>query len=139
MQESKPILLVEDDSVDVMTVKRGFKELAIPYSLVHLPNGEEALKYLKDKSNEEPTLILLDLNMPRMSGIEFIRAVKADPALKHIPIVVLTTSKNERDVTMSFELGVAGYLVKPADYEQFREAMGVVSAYWSLSELPDGK
>jgi len=139
MRNSKPILLVEDDSVDAMTVKRAFKDLKVLNSLVHTTNGEEALAYLRDESNKKPCVILLDLNMPKMNGIEFLKIVKADDALKKIPVVVLTTSKEESDIVDSFKLSVAGYIVKPVDYKKFVEAIRAIELYWTLSELPDGE
>lgn len=139
MRNSKPILLIEDDSVDVMTVKRALKDLSIANTLVHSVNGEEALEYLRNDSNNEPGIILLDLNMPKMNGIEFLEVVKADKTLKKIPVVVLTTSKNERDILETFELSAAGYIVKPADYKKFVETISVINRYWALSEIPDGK
>ncbi len=117
MRNSKPILLVEDDRVDTMTVKRVFKDLKVTNPLVCTVNGEEALEYLRDTGNKKPCIILLDLNMPKMNGIEFLKIVKADEQLKKIPVVVLTTSNNEQDVIESFGLSVAGYIVKPADYK----------------------
>ncbi len=139
MRSAKPILLVEDDSVDAMTVKRAFKDLNITNKLVHAVNGEQALEYLRDESNERPCVIISDLNMPKMNGIEFIKAAKSDDTLKKIPVVVLTTSKQDQDKLDSFELSVAGYMVKPVDYIQFVEAVRAINLYWTLSELPDGQ
>ncbi len=136
MLNSKLILLVEDDSVDAMTVRRALKDLRTPYVLVHSANGEKALEYLRSKSNKKPCVILLDLNMPKMNGIEFLKIIKADKVLKKIPVVVLTTSRNEKDIIDSFELSVAGYVVKPADYKKFVEIIRVIDQYWSLNELP---
>ncbi len=138
MRNSKPVLLVEDDSVDAMTVKRAFKDLKVLNPLTHRTNGEEALEYLRDKSNERPCVILLDLNMPKMNGNEFLKVVKADDVLKKIPVVVLTTSKEECDIMESFKLSVGGYIVKPVNYAKFVEAIGTIDLYWTLSELPDG-
>jgi len=138
MRSSKPVLLVEDDSVDAMTVKRAFKDLKVTNQLIRTVNGQDGLKYLRSDSNKEPCVILLDLNMPKMNGIEFLKAVKVDDVLKKIPVVVLTTSAEERDVVESFELSVAGYIVKPVDYKKFVEAIRTVSLYWTLSELPRG-
>ncbi len=107
--------------------------------LVHTVNGEEALAYLKDETKDKPCLILLDLNMPKMNGIEFLGVAKADPALKKIPVVVLTTSSEERDVVQSFRLSVAGYIIKPVDYRNFVEAIRTIDLYWTLSELPEEK
>ena len=136
MQTMRPILLVEDDSVDAMTVKRAMKEVGVTKPLVHLTDGEDALKYLKDNSSEQPSMILLDLNMPRMDGIEFLKTIKSDPSLRAIPVVVLTTSRNAHDVLESFELGAAGYMVKPVDYANFVEIVKTWADYWTLSRLP---
>ena len=138
MRNSKPILLVEDDRVDAMTVKRALKDLKVENPLAHSINGEEALEYLRSGSNESPCVILLDLNMPRMDGIEFLKIVKADEALKKIPVIVLTTSKDKQDVTESFEHSAAGYMVKPVDYKKFVEIIGTIDMYWTLSELVNG-
>jgi CheY-like chemotaxis protein len=132
----KPILLVEDDQVDVMTVKRALKEINVTNPVVNLENGEEALKYLRDPESEKPCIILLDLNMPIMNGIEFLQVMKHDARLKRIPVVVLTTSEEEQDKINSFDLGVAGYMAKPVDYRQFVEVMRTINAYWTISEVP---
>ena len=137
MRNSKPILLVEDDRVDAMTVKRALKDLNVTNLLVHTLNGEEALNHLRAESNGNPCVILLDLNMPRMNGIEFLKIIKADDELKKIPVVVLTTSRDTHDKVETFGLSVAGYIVKPADYKKFVETMRTIDIYWTLSELPD--
>ncbi len=133
---SKPILLVEDDQVDVMTVKRALKEIHVTNPVVNLENGEEALKYLRDPDSEKPCIILLDLNMPIMNGIEFLHIVKQDALLRRIPVVVLTTSEEQQDKVSSFDLGVAGYMAKPVDYRQFVDVMRTIDAYWTVSEVP---
>ncbi len=138
MRSSKPVLLVEDDSVDAMTVNRAFKDLKILNPLVHRTNGEEALDYLRGQGNGKPCVVLLDLNMPRMNGIEFLKIVKVDDELKKIPVVVLTTSKEERDIVESFKLSVAGYIVKPVDYKKFVDAIRTIDLYWTLSKMPNG-
>lgn len=136
MKTGKPILLVEDDRVDVMTVKRAMRDLEIsnPLDVVH--NGEEALAHLRDTSQERPGIILLDLNMPKMNGIEFLRIVKQDEELRKIPVIVLTTSREEQDRVNSYDLSVAGYIIKPVDYQQFLDVMRTIDEYWRLSELP---
>ncbi len=136
MRSSKPILLVEDDNVDVMTVKRALKDLNIKKRLVNTANGEKALEYLKNNSNKKPCIILLDLNMPKMNGIEFLQIVKADDTLKKIPVIVLTTSSQEQDIVESFKFSVAGYIVKSVDYAEFTEAINTINLYWTLSKLP---
>jgi CheY-like chemotaxis protein len=136
MRSSKPILLVEDDNVDVMTVKRALKDLNIKNQLVSTANGEEALEYLKNNGNKKPCIILLDLNMPKMNGIEFLQIVKADDILKKIPVIVLTTSSQQQDIAESFKLSIAGYIVKSVDYAEFTEAISTINMYWTLSKLP---
>lgn len=137
INHGKPILLVEDDQVDAMTVKRALKELHVANPVAHVEHGEAALAYLHDPGRVRPCLILLDLNMPVMGGIEFLRAVKAEAGLRRIPVVVLTTSEEQRDKVESFDLGVAGYMRKPVDYHQFVETIRAIDAYWTLSELPE--
>jgi CheY-like chemotaxis protein len=139
MQNLKPILLVEDDRVDVMTVKRALKDLNVTNPLVNVPNGKEAFEYLTGKGNERPCIILLDLNMPKMNGVELLKIIKADGVLRKIPVVVLTTSRDTEDKFETFELSAAGYIVKPADYKKFVEAMRTINVYWTLSELPNGE
>jgi CheY-like chemotaxis protein len=134
MNTTRPILLVEDDAVDAMTVKRALKEIKVANPVVHQTNGQEALDYLTGA--DTPAIILLDLNMPRMNGIEFLKIAKKDDRLKKIPVVVLTTSKEDEDRVGSYDLGVAGYMVKPVDYTQFVEVMRAIHLYWTLSELP---
>ena len=137
MRECKPVLLVEDDDVDAMAVERAFKELNISNPLIRAGNGEEALAYLKTKSNQKPCVVLLDLNMPKMNGAEFLKAAKADASAKEVPVVVLTTSEEQYDIHESFKNGVAGYIVKPVDYKKFVEAIRTIRLYWTLSELPN--
>jgi CheY-like chemotaxis protein len=133
----KPILLVEDDTVDAMAVKRAFNYLHVKNELVHVTNGEEALEYLKNKDNAKPQVILLDLNMPRMNGIEFMKIAKADDNLKNIPVIILTTSKAEQDRVETFNLGIAGYIVKPVDHENFIDVMSKVHQYWEMTVFPE--
>jgi CheY-like chemotaxis protein len=132
----KAILLVEDDQVDVMTVRRALKELHVTNRLEHMENGEDALAFLRDTTKDRPCLILLDLNMPIMNGIEFLQEVKTDAELKCIPVVVLTTSDEQKDKLESFKLGIAGYMRKPVDYRQFVEIIRTIDAYWTISESP---
>jgi CheY-like chemotaxis protein len=133
---NKPILLVEDDQVDMMTVIRALKEIHVTNQVVHLENGEDALNYLRDGNSEKPCIILLDLNMPVMNGIEFLKAVKDDEQLRRIPVLVLTTSVEQQDRLSSFNFNVAGYVSKPVDYRQFVEVMRTIDAYWTISEMP---
>ena len=136
MLSSKPILLIEDDDVDVMTVNRALQDSKVTNQVVSLGNGEEAIEYLRNENSVKPNIILLDLNMPKMDGTEFLRIVKADKELKKIPVVILTTSNSDRDVVEAFELGAAGYMVKSVDYEKFVETIRSIDQYWTLSKLP---
>ena len=136
MKGMKTILLVEDDRVDAMTVKRALKAIHVNNPVAVVGNGEEGIAWLHDPQHEQPCIILLDLNMPRMNGIEFLNAIKHEERLRTIPVVVLTTSKDELDRARSFDLGVAGYMVKPVDYLQFVEVIRTINLYWTLSELP---
>jgi CheY-like chemotaxis protein len=122
-----------------MTVQRAFRDLKVRNPLERAVNGEEALAYLQDPANDRPCVILLDLNMPKMNGTEFLVVAKNDPAHKKIPVIVLTTSSEERDIVESFRLSVAGYIIKPVDYRKFVEAIRTIDLYWTLSELPQEK
>ena len=131
------ILLVEDDEVDVMNVKRAFEKYHIMNPVFVAENGLEALQMLRTGAVPgERRIILLDLNMPRMNGIDFLRALRADAELKSTTVVVLTTSNNDRDKIEAYNLNVAGYLVKPVTFSEFAELMITLNKYWSLVELP---
>ncbi len=143
MRERAIVLLAEDDAVDVMAVRRAFKQNKITNPLYVVGDGEEALAFLRHEGNfsdpassPRPGLILLDLKMPRMGGLELLQIVKSDPDLREIPVVVLTTSTEESDIKSSFQNGVAGYIVKPVTFEKFAEAITIFDLYWTLSELP---
>ena len=137
MTTLKSILLVEDDMVDMMSVKRALKDINVTNPLYHVENGVEALEFLADKEKPRPTIILLDLNMPKMGGIEFLSIMKKDETIKRIPVVILTTSREEYDKIKSYDLGVAGYMIKPVDYQQFMEVIRAMCMYWTLSEVSE--
>jgi CheY-like chemotaxis protein len=132
------ILLVDDDDVDVMNVKRAFKRNNIVNPLYVASDGIEALDMLRDKRAipGERRLILLDLNMPRMNGLEFLRTLRDDPQLRSLTVVVLTTSDDERDKVEAYNLNVAGYILKPVTFSAFIEAMATLNKYWSINEFP---
>ncbi len=131
------ILLIEDDQVDRMNVARALKQSHVTNPLYTATNGEEALEMLRrDEIPLHRLLVLLDLNMPRMNGIEFLQELRKDDTLRHLPVVVLTTSDNERDRIEAYELNVAGYIVKPVTFTRFVEAMKTLNKYWMLVELP---
>jgi CheY-like chemotaxis protein len=136
MTNHKSILLVEDDDVDAKSVLRAIKELHVTNPVARVSNGEEALAWLRNPANASPGLMLLDLNMPVMTGIELLQVVKGDECLRRIPVVILTTSRLEADKLATFELSVAGYMLKPVDYTQFVEVVRTINLYWTLSEVP---
>ncbi|HTI38883.1 MAG TPA: response regulator [Vicinamibacterales bacterium] len=131
------ILLVEDDQVDIMNVRRAFEKNRIANPLFVASDGIEALGMLRDgRVPRQRRIVLLDLNMPRMTGIEFLRELRKDPVLHHTPVVVLTTSNDERDKVEAYNLNVAGYLLKPVTFLNFVELMAALNKYWTLVELP---
>ena len=137
MSQLLNVLLVEDDEVDVMNVKRAFEKNHIMNPLYLAANGIEALELLR--GNDIPAsrrLVLLDLNMPRMNGIEFLQELRQDPQLAATTVVVLTTSNDERDKVEAYSLNVAGYILKPVTFDNFCEAMVALNKYWSLVEFP---
>lgn len=134
------ILLVDDDEVDVMNVKRAFKKNNITNPLYVASNGLEALDMLRGNHElsvpQTRRLILLDLNMPKMGGIEFLRELRADPVLRPIPVIVLTTSNEDSDKVEAYNLIVSGYILKPVTFSKFVDAVVALNKYWTLSELP---
>lgn len=137
------ILLVEDEPADAHLVRLALTENGVEAELQHVVDGREALEYLRQQGQRfakavRPDLILLDLNMPRMNGREFLAAIKCDPALCDIPIVVLSTSEVDRDVRDAYRLGAAGYITKPPDIAEFIDEIRKLSEYWlSLVRLPE--
>ena len=139
MTPGKPlhILLVEDDQIDQMNIRRAFERNKIMNPLYVAENGIEALEMLRDgRVPDERRLILLDLNMPKMNGIEFLKSLRADDKLSHTPVVVLTTSNDEQDKVNAYDLNVAGYLLKPVTFTSFVELTAALNKYWTLVELP---
>lgn len=131
------VVLVDDDTVDVMNVRRAFAKARIEDPLFVAGDGLEALTLLR--SGTVPAhrrIVLLDLNMPRMSGLEFLRALRADAALAATPVVVLTTSDDQREISEAYRLHVAGYLLKPVTADSFLNLMDTLARYWSLMEMP---
>jgi len=135
------ILLVDDDSVDVMNVQRAFKKNNItnPLSVAH--NGVEALDALRGTNGAQkidplPRIILLDINMPKMGGLEFLKNLRADPALKNISVFIMTTSSDDKDRIEAYNYNVAGYIVKPISFESFVSAVSILNNFWQLCEQP---
>jgi len=128
------VLLIEDNLIEIMKMKRTLSLLKLDHTMKEAKNGEEALEVLKDKSNF-PDLILLDLNMPKMSGIEFLSILKKDSNIQHIPTVILTTSDNQKDLEECYRIGVSGYILKPLKYDDYVDKIEKVLSYWSTNEL----
>lgn len=131
------ILLIEDNPDDAGLAIRALKKQNLSNNLLHLEDGEEALKFLFSPDlTKMPRLILLDLKMPKVDGIEVLKKLKSDPDRKVIPVVVLTSSKEERDIVESYKLGVNAYIVKPVDFDKFAEAVSQVGFFWLLLNQP---
>lgn len=137
MDSKRPILLVEDDEIDVMTFARAMKELNVSNRIESAADGEQALEFLEGPTAVKPCLIILDLNMPRMNGLEFLKSIKSIKPLKRIPVIVLTTSGEVSDKMECFDLGAAGYMIKPMEYSKFKDLVKVIVDYWSQNEFPD--
>lgn len=126
------ILLVEDNIDDAELAIRALRKSNLANHLLHLQDGEEALEYLLNENNGKPKLVLLDLKMPKVDGIEVLQKLKATERTKSIPVVMLTSSKEERDIVEAYQLGVNAYIVKPLDFEQFGQAVGQLGLFWLL-------
>lgn len=134
MVKKLKILLIEDDMIEIMKLNRTISTLKLDHKIIEANNGEEALKILEQKDNL-PDIILLDLNMPKINGIEFLNILKKDVVLKYIPTIILTTSNNQKDLLECYKIGVAGYVIKPLKYEDYVSKIDKLLAYWSINEL----
>ena len=131
------ILLIEDNPDDAGLTIRALKKHNLANNLLHLHDGEEALKFLYSEQNKGiPKVILLDLKMPKVDGIEVLRKIKSDEQKRIIPVVVLTSSKEERDIVESYKLGVNAYIVKPVDFDKFVKAISEIGFFWLLLNEP---
>ncbi len=128
------ILFVEDDKIETMKLQRTVSKLQLKHQITVAKNGEEALSILKS-GDKLPDILLLDLNMPRMNGIEFLNILKADEHYKYLPTIILTTSQNRADLLECYKTGIAGYVLKPLKYEDYEEKLRKVFAYWEVNEL----
>jgi len=129
------ILLVEDDEVDVMNVKRAFSKNNIKNPLFVAGNGVEALEMLNNTLVPLPRIIILDINMPKMNGIEFLKLLRKDEKLKSISVFVMTTSNEESDKINAYHLNVAGYILKPLSFEKFVSSVATLNYFWQLCEM----
>jgi CheY-like chemotaxis protein len=134
MPISLNILLIEDDVIEIMKFNRVLKTLGMNHKVIEANNGEEALEILKVKE-VIPDIIVLDFNMPKINGIEFLRILKKDDFLKYIPAILLTTSNNHTDVMECYKIGIAGYIIKPLKYEDYLDRIKTLLEYWGVNEL----
>jgi two-component system, response regulator len=130
------ILLVEDNPDDAELTIRTLKKNHLANHLLHLNDGQEALDFLYSEKNSIPKVILLDLKMPKVDGLDVLRKVKSDARLRVIPVVVLTSSKQENDIVESYHLGVNAYIVKPVDFDQFIKAVTELGLFWLVLNQP---
>jgi DNA-binding NarL/FixJ family response regulator len=134
--QSQPMLLIEDDEVDVLSIERALNQIRVQFPVENKRNGEEALDWLRSPSANRPFLILLDVNMPRMNGHEFLAELRKDPSLRGIPVIVFTTSTLESDRTRMYDAGIAGFMVKPTRTDEFAEMFRALAEFWGLNSPP---
>ncbi|WP_111707421.1 response regulator [Lutibacter citreus] len=137
MNKNLKILLIEDDMIEVMKFNRTVTKLNLSHEIIEANNGEDALQFLSKKVGL-PDIILLDLNMPKLNGIEFLNILKNDETLKYIPTIILTTSNNRRDILECYKAGIAGYIIKPLKFKDYVDLIGSLLDYWSKNELIKG-
>ena len=136
------ILMVEDDPKDVELTMTALEEYNLANEVIVTHDGEEALDYLycrgkfHDRSTDNPSVMLLDLKMPKVDGLEILKIVKSDDKLKLIPVVVLTSSREEKDMVTSYKLGVNAYVVKPVDFHEFVDAIKELGVFWAVINAP---
>ena len=142
MNRLRPILLVEDDMLDAELALNAFSEYKLANEVVHVRDGADALDYLyrresyADRAEADPVVVLLDLKMPRVGGLEVLKTMKSDPALQAVPVVILTSSREETDLIVSYKLGANAYVVKPVDFEAFVKAVHDLGAFWAVLNEP---
>ncbi|RMA66414.1 response regulator [Ulvibacter antarcticus] len=134
MSKKLTILFLEDDIIEIMKMNRTINKLGLPHRLLEAKNGEEAIELLKS-IEVLPDIILLDLNMPKMNGIEFLTILKTNEFLQHIPVIMLTTSNTHSDLKECYKIGIAGYMLKPLSYKEYVFKIETLLAYWSANEL----
>ena len=143
--EQKRIVLAEDNANDVELTLTALRENHVVNEVIVVRDGAEVLDYLyrrngyADRPPGNPALVLLDLKMPKLDGIEVLRQIKSDPAMRSVPVVVLTSSREERDLVRTYDLGVNAYVVKPVDFHEFVEAVKLLGGFWAVvNETPPG-
>lgn len=138
MNHDLNVLLVEDDDIDFMSIVRSFKKRKILNKITRAIDGVHALELLREETIVKPFIVLLDLQMPRMSGLEFLDTIRNDDMLNDMVIFVLTTSDNEQDIVKSYKKHVAGYFLKDRVSDQFLDVVDVLDGYWRILQLPKG-
>ncbi|TMP45927.1 two-component system response regulator [Pseudoalteromonas citrea] len=138
MNHDLNVLLVEDDDIDFMSIVRSFKKRKILNKITRAIDGVHALELLREETIAKPFIVLLDLQMPRMSGLEFLDTIRNDDMLNDMVIFVLTTSDNEQDIVKSYKKHVAGYFLKDRVSDQFLDVVDVLDGYWRILQLPKG-
>jgi len=136
MKVLRPIFLVESDHMQAKAVEDAFDALGVKSPFVHFTDGNDALSHLRHQNGDKPWLILLNSNQPGMIGEKFLETIKSDETLKTIPVVLLTESNDQDDITRSFELGAAGYMIKTREQEELLETIRTIAQYWNLCESP---
>ena len=134
MKRELKILLIEDDTIELMKLNRAMLSLNMNHKVTEVNNGEDALELLLNKEYY-PDIILLDLNMPKINGIEFLSILKTNESLKFIPTIILTTSSNKKDLLECYNIGIAGYVQKPLKYQDYIAKINILLSYWSVNEL----
>lgn len=134
MKRELKILLIEDDTIELMKLNRAMLSLNMNHKVTEVNNGEDALELLLNKEYY-PDIILLDLNMPKINGIEFLSILKTNESLKFIPTIILTTSSNKKDLLECYNIGIAGYIQKPLKYQDYITKINILLSYWSANEL----
>ena len=134
MKKKLKILLIEDDTIELMKLNRAMLSLNMNHKVTEVNNGEDALELLLNKEYY-PDIILLDLNMPKINGIEFLSILKTNESLKFIPTIILTTSSNKKDLLECYNIGIAGYVQKPLKYQDYIAKINILLSYWSANEL----
>jgi CheY-like chemotaxis protein len=136
----RPILLIEDNAMDVDLTLQAFKEHGVGNPILVCRDGEEAMRYMEDHCSptdtQVPILVLLDLRLPKVDGIDVLRHARQHPVWKQVPIVVLTTSRENKDIEAAYQLGVNSYIVKPVDFLAFAEMVKTIKMYWLLTNEP---
>ncbi|WP_321288977.1 response regulator [uncultured Sunxiuqinia sp.] len=140
MKKELTIILAEDDIGHATLIRRNLKRAGLMNKIIHFGDGEETLDYLfqtKEKENGIPSLLLLDINMPKIDGVEVLRRVKEDPDLKRMPVIMITTTDDPREITKCHELGCSNYISKPIDYDKFVDAIRKLGLFLLIVEIPD--